>query len=322
MTRLARLGAGAVVAMVSAGCGSAGVAPDASEPTAAVEPFRVIGYVTDTGPIASEDQLRQLTHINYAFALPQADGTLHSIANPWKLESYVETAHAHGARVLISVGGWGWDDEFEELAADDASRTTLVREVVALVTEYDLDGADIDWEYPDPGPSSEAFSALMAELRAALPEGSLLTAAVAALGPNADGVAADVFEIVDFLNVMAYDGDRPDGHASMSYGSDALDYWADRGLPPPKTVLGVPFYARPQEVAYRDLVEADPSAPDHDEVDYYTSHVNYNGLATMTRKVELAMERAAGIMFWTLHDDTTDDTSLLGAIRRAVDGAE
>jgi GH18 family chitinase len=314
VARSSRLAAG-LVALVMSGCGSA-AAPSSDEP----EEFRVIGYVTDKGATAGDDQLRQLTHLNYAFALPQADGTLVELANPWKLEGYVAAAHQHGVRVLISVGGWGWDEQFEQLAASDAARGTFVREVVGLVEELGLDGADIDWEYPDRGASSEAFTALMTELRDALPPGTLLTAAVAALGRNADGVAADVFPLVDFLNVMAYDGGEAGGHASMAYAQDALAYWADRGLPADQTVLGVPFYARPQEVPYRELVEADPAAAERDAVDYYSSEVNYNGRDTMRRKVELAMERASGIMFWKLDDDTTDASSLLGVIRGTIDG--
>jgi chitinase len=313
-----RLVLGAALVLLLTACGAQGTPADAigsPETTPMQETdFRIVGYVTDTGPLAGEDQLAQLTHVNYAFALPRADGTLFEIANDWKLDGYVETAHRHGGKVLISVGGWGWDDEFEALAGSDESRATFVAAVVALVEKHGLDGADIDWEYPDPGASSQAFTALMGELRSALPDGALLTAAVAALGPNAEGVAEDVFALVDFLNVMAYDGDGDDGHSPMAYAEDALAYWADRGLAVEKTVLGVPFYSRPQEVAYRDLVEADPSAPDHDEIDYYTSVVNYNGLDTMRAKTELAMSQASGIMFWTLHDDTTDTTSLLRAI--------
>ena len=239
----------------------ADTAASASVGTVTEPAFRIVGYVTDTGPLAAEDQLAQLTHVNYAFALPRPDGTLFEIANDWKLDGYVETAHRHGGKVLISVGGWGWDEEFEALAASDETRATFVAAIVALVESHGPDGADIDWEYPDPGASSQAFTALMSELRAALPAGALLTAAVAALGSNADGVAEDVFALVDFLNVMAYDGEDPEGHSPMGYADDALAYWSGRGLAAEKTVLGVPFYSRPQEVAYRDLVEADPRRP-------------------------------------------------------------
>jgi chitinase len=311
VTRAAGLLIGSVL-LFSAGCvGASNTSPTG---TAGDATFRVIGYVTDTGPMASEQQIRQLTHLNYAFALPQPNGTLLAIANPWKLEGYVTAAHQHGIKVLISVGGWGWDDEFEQLAALPESRARFVTEVTALVETFELDGADIDWEYPDPGGSSDAFTLLIRQLRASLPPGKLLTAAVAAVGPGADGVADDVFAFVDFLNLMAYDGDGPQ-HSPMSYAEESLAYWQGRGLPPGQSVLGVPFYSRPAEIPYRELIKADAGAADVDEIAYHTTQVNYNGLATMRRKTQLAMDEASGIMIWTVVDDTTDDTSLLGAIQ-------
>jgi GH18 family chitinase len=290
-----------------------------SPPVADEAAFQIVGYVTDTGGTATEEQIAAVTHLNYAFALPQPDGSLLPLANPWKLEAYVATAHRHGVKVLISIGGWGWDAEFEQLAASAGSRATFVDAVVDLVAAFDLDGADVDWEYPEPGASSAAFTALMRELRAALPAGVLLTAAVAAVSPGADGVAADVFDEVDFLNVMAYDGSGP-AHAPMAYAEEALRYWADRGLSADQTVLGVPFYARPSEVSYRELVDADPAAAHADEIDYHTVAVNYNGPATIGLKTALARERASGIMIWTIIDDTSDETSLLRAIHEALEG--
>jgi chitinase len=289
---------------------------DVSNPQPATT-FRVIGYVTDTGAQITDEQLDQLTHVNYAFALPNSDGSLGGLANPWKLHDYVERAHERGIAVLISVGGWGPDPEFEALAADAASRDRFVAAVTAMVDEYGLDGADIDWEYPDPGASAQAFVSLMSELRAALPEDKLLTAAVAAVGPSADGVMPEVFDSVDFLNVMAYDGGGP-AHSPMTYAEQALDYWTAVGLPAEQTVLGVPFYSRPAEVSYRELVEADPTAAELDEFDWHGTLQNYNGLPTIRAKTDLAVQRASGIMIWTVAHDATDDTSLLRAISETI----
>ena len=119
--------------LIGSGCTAASPSPNPTPTGGAEAEFRIIGYVTDTGVLASDEQLTGLTHINYAFALPQADGTLFDIANPWKLEHYVEVAHASGVKVLISVGGWGWDAEFEQLAATPATRATFVAGVTALV---------------------------------------------------------------------------------------------------------------------------------------------------------------------------------------------
>jgi chitinase len=279
-------------------------------------PFRIIGYVTEDA-IPELIPYDKLTHINYAFVIPNADGTFHDVNNPWKLKSIVEKAHAQDVQVLVSVGGWGWDAQFEDLAADPQTRATFVSGLVAHAKEYNLDGLDIDWEYPDPGLSAQNFLALMQELRAALPSSKLLTAAVVAHGATGEGILVEAFATMDFLNIMAYDGSDTD-HSPYPYAQTALDYWKQRGLPPEKTVLGVPFYARPNWVPYRKLVEADPTSANSDTFEYFSQMVYYNGIPTMQQKTLLAMERGAGIMIWALSHDTNDETSLLTAIFNTV----
>jgi GH18 family chitinase len=121
---------------------------------------------------------------------------------------------------------------------------------------------------------------------------------------------------MDFVNLMAYDGGTP--HSSYQYALDSIDYWQARGLPPEKTVLGVPFYARPNEAPYWRIVDAFPEAAQVDEFDYYGAQINYNGIPTMQAKTELALERASGIMIWALEHDAPGDLSLLTAIYQTV----
>jgi GH18 family chitinase len=325
MFRMVRLAAASLVALaLLVSCSAPSPAPLApvtpSRPAPTPTPastFRIIGYVGDDA-IVSLIQFDKLTHINYAFLIPNADGTMGRIANPWKLKEIVSQAHAKGVKVLISVGGWGWDDQFEKLAADPETRATFVKALDEFARTYDLDGVDMDWEYPDPGESSENFTALMRELNARLrPQGKLLTAAVVAVGPTGEGISAEVFEMVDFLNLMAYDGPYTN-HSAYQYAEESLRYWRARGLPPEKTVLGVPFYARPGEVPYRKLVEADPEAVNVDEAEYHSSTTYYNGLPTLRQKTDLARREASGIMIWALAHDTNDSTSLLGGIYDAA----
>lgn len=281
--------------------------------------FRVIGYANGA-IIVDTLQFEMLTHINYAFLIPNEDGTFASLPNAWKLEQLVTRAHEHGVQVLISVGGWGWDDQFEALAADPARRATFASELAAFVEQYDLDGADIDWEFPDPGQSAQNFLTLMSELRQALPE-KLLTIAVVALGETGESIPAEVFPLLDFVNIMAYDGPG-ENHSSMQYARDALDYWQSRGLPVEKTVLGVPFYARPDGTPYYRIVRNDPAAAYLDSFDYYGMQLNYNGIPTMQAKTALALERASGIMIWSLESDAPGELSLLAAIDRTLHGGE
>lgn len=280
-------------------------------------PFRIIGYAPEWDSVVAEIQFDKLTHINYAFLLPKSDGSFDSLAQPEKLKALVAEAHAHGVKVLISIGGWGTDEQFETLASDPEKSGVFVQEALLFANEYNLDGLDIDWEYPDPGSSAQHYLALMTELREGLPPGKLLTSAVVSKGSLAEGIPAEVFAVVDFLNLMVYDASQTD-HSPYSLAEEALDYWGARGLPHEKTVLGVPFYGRPVGVAYHDLVEADPAAAQRDESEFNGQKIFYNGIPTIQRKTELALQRASGIMIWELAHDTSGETSLLSAIYHIV----
>jgi GH18 family chitinase len=289
-----------------------------------VEPFKIVGYMPDWAGTSRSPQYDRLTHVIYAFLVPNADGTVVEPKNRPKLEKIVELAHEQGVKVLIALGGWGYDTQFEELAADPAARARFVAEVVRFVDQYNLDGADMDWEYPDPDPSpndsAQSFSDLMRELSAALrPQGKLLTMAVPALGPHTEGYRPEVFAFVDFVNIMAYDGPG-EHHSPYSYAESALDYWLGRGLPRAKAILGVPFYARPTEASYKKLVQVDATAPYTDCIEHLERQVCYNGIPTMQEKTRLALRRGGGIMIWALPYDTDDETSLLQAICEAAYG--
>jgi chitinase len=275
--------------------------------------FRIIGYAPEWDTVVQEIQFDKLTHINYAFLLPKPDGSFEDLEHPEKLKDLVTEAHKHGVMVLISIGGWGYDEQFETLAADPDSRAAFVLKAGQFVQDYALDGIDIDWEYPDDGESSQNYLKLMQALRSTLPDGKLLTSAVVSQGSLAEGIPAEVFPVVDFLNIMVYDESETD-HSPYWSAEEALDYWQRRGLPPEKTVLGVPFYGRPGGIAYRKLVQADPTAADRDVSEYEGEKIYYNGMETMQRKTELAMQRTSGIMIWELAHDTHDETSLLKSI--------
>jgi GH18 family chitinase len=276
--------------------------------------FRIIGYATDA-ILVENIPFERLTHINYAFLIPNADGTFAPLTKPSKVHQLVEQGHAHGVKVLISIGGWGWDAQFEEIAASPERRAVFIREALKVVDEYSFDGADIDWEYPDPGQSAKNYLELMSGLRVALPD-KLLTTAVISYGDEIGlGIPSETFPLLDFVNAMTYDG--PD-HATMQQFQKGLDYWLGRGVPREKLVMGLPFYTRPGEVSYGRLARDFPAASQSDTFNYNGQEEHYNGIPSVRQKTLLALDRASGIMFWTLEHDASGDASLLTAINQTV----
>ncbi len=306
------------LALVLIGC-SAAVAPTTStisSPITRTQPFKVVGYVTPAANIDAID-FSLLTHINYSFLIPRANGTVRPFSAPNHLRAVVSQAKKHDVKVLIAVGGWGWDKEFETLAADPAIRAKLAKLVAEFCATYQLDGVDIDWEYPNVGASAAHFAALAVAFRSALPTGALVTAAVLANATDAEGVSTDAVEQLDFINLMAYDGPRDD-HSSFGAAERSIASWLARGIDPEKLVLGVPFYARPGNATYRTLLANDPVTASGDRVLFNGVEQNYNGPATIRRKTELALQLAGGIMIWELSQDARGSDSLLRVIGETV----
>jgi chitinase len=290
--------------------------------------FMVIGYLPGRSIDTATIQFDKLTHINFSFAIPAKNGGgLDAIRNWDKLIGLVKKAHKNNVKVFLSVGGWsvgdapGDDSRFHRLAASQEERNFFVTNVMEVVRRFNLDGVDMDWEYPDiENRSAEDNVLLMKQLGDSLhAKNKKLTAAVVHYGNQGEGTKKEIFAIVDWLNLMTYDDDKGEyvPHSPYSLVEKSYNYWVkQRGLPPEKAVLGLPFYGKPRGklTHYKDLVKAgaDPNG------DFYDS-VFYNGINTIKAKTEFALkQKMAGVMIWEISQDTNDQNSLLKAINDAA----
>jgi len=314
---------GALLAL--AGCRTYQPIPVVGRGFAIPPDFRIVGYFPSWSGDPAEIQYQALTHINYAFLTPVADGSYQLIPRPEKLDGLVALAHARGVKVLASLGGSddGGNGAFEAIAADTALTAKFVDDTMAVVDVFMLDGIDVDWEFPRPQ-EADAYAAFMHALALRLhAAGKLLTAAVSANGWHGDTVRNSVFADVDFLNVMAYDdGYHQPGvhHSSYDFALAAIRYWRDaRNVEPSKVVLGVPFYGRSlkdrHSRTFKRILSADFNAPGKD----VSGEFGYNGFATLRDKtLRLARNLGGGIMIWQLAQDAPGEASLLNAIFDAV----
>lgn len=238
----------------------------------------IIGYVPgfrgvlDVGTIDAT----KLSHINYAFVdVKDSMAWLTNIATDTINFRNLVTLRQDNPdlKILISIGGWSWSENFSDAVLTPASRRKFAVTSVDIIERYDLDGVDIDWEYPGfKGEDNvfrpedrENFVLMFQALREALDASSartgktlLLTTAVPCftdfLERNEMGRAA---EYLDFVNLMAYDfyvGGPFAGHHSNLYHSEdyeaeqsghrAVTEYVAQGVPIEKLVLGIPFYGR------------------------------------------------------------------------------
>ena len=292
--------------------------------------FRVIGYYS--GDLFEEPlenlQTDKLTHIMYAFLIPQKDGSVLPLAEEENVRQLIKKAHNDNCKVYIAVGGWSYNDvplqaSFEEAAKKPETRKRLVESIINVVENYNFDGVELDWEYPNPS-SAKNYEELIVELAAELRKnGKHLTAALNGAwsqteGPEVSKFVSDVcLEAFEFINVMSYDMNN-EQHSPFWFANTSIDYWLNRGVAAEKIVLGMPLYARPTFMQYRHLVEKNKSFAytDYAEIDGNASH--YNGIPTLCKKTVLAAKKAGGVMLFDVNVDINDETSLVSMIDETI----
>jgi len=296
--------------------------------------FRTVGYYSyDLFEEPLEKlQTDKLTHIMYAFLIPEKDGSVLPLAEEENARQLIEKAHNDNCKVYIAVGGWSYKDvplqsAFEEASKTPETRKKLVESIVSVVEDYGFDGVELDWEYPNSA-SAKNYEALILELSAELKkQGKNLTVALNGAWSQTEGpevskyVSDKCLDAFEFISVMSYDMNN-EQHSPFWFANTSIDYWLNRGVSADKIVLGMPLYARPTFMQYRHLVEDNRefAYSDYAEIDGKASH--YNGLPTLCKKTILAAKKAGGVMLFDVNEDTNDNTSIVSMIDETLSHIE
>lgn len=244
--------------------------------------YRIVGYLFGSKEFNPRKiRVDKMTHINYAFAEIDSNG---------RVASYLEHDPANFAvlnflreqnpdiKILLSIGGWGKSQGFSDAALTEKSRAIFARSAIDFMKVYELDGIDLDWEYPgQPGNNNpyraedkQNFTLMLKAIRDRLDLETLsgrrrknpylLTIATAANQRYLDHTEMDkAIKYLDFVNIMTYDFagswmDTARHHANLFPSSagtgsridvvQAIQQHVDAGIPIEKIVMGVPFYGR------------------------------------------------------------------------------
>uniref|UniRef100_A0A1I7V2B2 LysM domain-containing protein n=1 Tax=Caenorhabditis tropicalis TaxID=1561998 RepID=A0A1I7V2B2_9PELO len=208
---------------------------------------RIVGYYTGWGEREiTENQLKKLTHVIFAFVAMYPDGSVKfgSVSEDSGPQAAVKAerrfldmkrkARAVNSGVLFFLGSSG-----------STKRKTFIDSVASFIEHHQIDGVDLDWEYPDMnGKDRKNHVALTRELRERFTQmvrtngrkdPYILTLASAAgewnlrNGYDLNGI----LKYADFINVMTYD----------YYGAWNSKWGAYTGTPAP-LYFGMPFYGR------------------------------------------------------------------------------
>ncbi|KAK2466301.1 hypothetical protein APHAL10511_001943 [Amanita phalloides] len=212
--------------------------------------------------------------IDFAFAVPDENFALtwdDPVVAPSLLQRLVNQIHEYGKKVKISVGGWTGSKFFSSAVATPGNRQRFAQNIVQLFQNFNLDGVDIDWEYPgrpgnrgnqvDTGDSTN-FLLFLQLLRTLLPPTARISAAVVS-EPFVDSNGqvmnnmTDFADVLDWILLMNYDtwgSSREPGPNAPMYdacknstqpnasAAGAFKIWTASGFPASKLVLGLPTY--------------------------------------------------------------------------------
>lgn len=180
------------------------------------------------------------------FSLSDDEGNFTSLASA----KYVQKAHERGVQV------WGLIEDFtnkevdlNKVLADSSSRTNLINNLMQAVSDYDLDGINVDFERirSSQGPHFVQFlRELSIKCRA---NGTILS--VDNYPPNAGNTYYDYKEqgvVADYMVLMGYDehwggSDDPGSTASQPFVERSIENVLNR-VPAEKVINALPFYTR------------------------------------------------------------------------------
>jgi chitinase len=218
----------------------------------------------------------KITHINYAFA-DVKDGKAFltdEVTDTTNFRKLNELRQKNpDLKILISIGGWTRSRNFSDAVLTTERQKIFAKSAVEIMKNYNLDGVDIDWEYPAmPGDEGNVyrredkqnytlmFEAIRAELDALEKETDkkyLLTAAVGGSQNFIDNTEmGKAGQYLDYVNIMTYDYQSAEQaiHHTNLYSSDkyegkgaadvAVKAYVAAGVPVEKLVMGIAFYGR------------------------------------------------------------------------------
>jgi GH18 family chitinase len=245
----------------------------------------------------SSIQYSKYSIINYCFFKPETTGLI-SNTDSWADEnllqgqinwsttptsyypntSIIDKAHQAGTKVMVSIGGWTLSDNFPAIAANATKRATFANECNRLLTFYNFDGIDIDWEYPGFAEHSgtpsdkQNFTILLQQIKDSITaltarngKQYLLSACFSADPAKAQDIEwTNVVPILDMLNLMSYDffgtwdcaanHNSPlfapaNGNPQFNLNSAFLMLTNTYNVPSTKINVGMAFYGRSQQGA-------------------------------------------------------------------------
>ncbi len=257
------------------------------------------------------------THLVLFSSKPNEDGSVDFDRITSGLREVGRKAQSKNIKVTFCVGGWGRGKLFATAVSSAENRARFVAALGDFCEQHQLDGVDIDWEFPKGEKEHADFALFLRDLSARLhTDDRLLTIALGYTRP----LSAECYGYIDQVNLMCYHPWNPPTTSQRDWLTAAVEKMLASGLPPEKLLLGIGFYAKElggerRAISYKNLSGLD--AKPLPESEHGFSPAN-------TEACELRLEliekyQLGGVMVWDYgHDSTDPDTSLLNYLSQQL----
>jgi len=294
---------------------------------------KIVGYFPSYRDyMASQVEYSKLTDVYFAFLNFDATTGNLDLTNQAQLNALITAAKAGNPniRIHISTGGGGFAvANFNTMVGNAAARANFVSSMANYIQTKNLDGWNLDWEYPWSQAEMNSHELLLKDMSSAIKAKEIAMCKKLDVTIAVDGVSygdylnLNAVNYVDYLVVMSYDAPSflYANHSTYAMAQNALDGWNTWGVPYSKMILAVPFYgwdaSRGTAQTYSQIAAADPATVYNSTTDLYAGQY-YNAAPTLRSKIDLIMrtgKRGAGMAIWELGQDRAGLTySLLDAV--------
>jgi chitinase len=280
--------------------------------------FHIVGYLPDYRVAdISLDVGKNLTDLVFFSAEADAAGTLKlDRVKPGHLQKLGQFREKHGLKLFLGIGGWSRSEGFAKLAASGPARRKFAKNARQFCLDNHFGGIDLDWEHPSNNSQIQDYAALLSEVKDAFQHNHLeLTIAI----PGWQVLPSQAIKAVDRIHLMAYDA--PGRHSTRDFAESEVARVKEKGVPPEKICLGIPFYGRgigdkEQVLPWSEIVRTFKPEKGVDEA----NGLFFNGIATVEAKTKFVLSnKLAGVMAWEIGQDAAGEQSLLRTIRNAAE---
>ena len=224
------------------------------------------------------------------------------------------------SRFRLGCAGGQWKD----MVKNEGAYTNFANKLCEVLSTHNLDGIDLDFEWPENSSEGTAYSKAIVEMSKIFKKNAKKVFFTVSLHPYyVKYMTEDACKAPDFISLQCY-GPSTDLYPLNAFQQSSES--AAQKIPKNKLVLGVPFQGTTgtpgEQKGYFDFANS-ISGPDQTQITYTDDKTyTFDGVNAIYNKTKYACENGyAGIMSWDLANDVdvTNDKSLLKTVQKAIE---